>query len=102
MYQSLHGSQGTATNIPPDWDLQSYFNSVNSAVAWDAIENDEVDFDDISSATATASNMETESNEEQEPQESQLPTIINVPKPPPPPAYHRCKKNKQTRSMSYQ
>ena len=85
VYQSLHGSQGTATNIPPDWDLQSYFNSVNSAVAWDTIENDEVDLDDLSSATETASNMETESNEEQEPQESQLPTIINVPKPSPPP-----------------
>ena len=52
VFPSANGSVTTATQIPADWDLLTYFNSVNSAVAWDTAEEDEIDFDDIPSDTS--------------------------------------------------
>ena len=77
VFPSANGSVTTATQIPEDWDLLTYFNSVNSAVAWNTAEEDEIDFDDVSSE---ASGMDT----------SQASSTVHDR---PPPSRDRCTKN---------
>jgi len=81
---SANGSVTTATQIPADWELLSYFNSVNSAVAGNTAKEDKVDFDDVSSAmSGRASYMDT-SQTSSTAHDRPPPAEIDVPKMSPP------------------
>ena len=80
VFPSANGSITTATPTPEDWDLLSYFNSVNSAVAWNAAKEDEIDFDDVSSEVSAMDTSQASSTVHDRPP----PAEIDVPKMSPP------------------
>jgi len=80
VFPSANGSVTTATQIPDNWDLESYFNSVNSAIAWNAAEEDEIDFDDVSSGASEMDTSQASANVNDLPP----PAEIDVPKMSPP------------------
>jgi len=90
VFPSANGSITTATQIPDDWDLESYFNFVNSAAAWNTAEEDEIDFEDVSSGESEMDTSQASSTVHDRPPPAEIdPKCHRL-------DYHPCKRSNPT------